>query len=75
MRFFAVKIILVHCILCGQYILADRCLRNNVDLVEREILSTFGCQFTSKRGFEKSENTKVCLHLTLRRRHCDAFLL
>ena len=51
---FAVKINLVDCILCGQYILADRCLRNSVDQIEHEILSTFGCQFPSKRGFEKS---------------------
>ena len=34
-------------------------------MVEREILSTFGCPFPSKRSFEKSKNTKVCLNLTL----------
>ena len=73
--FFAIKMNLVHCIICNQYILADKCLRNSVDLFENEILSTFGCQIPSKKGFEKSKNTKVCLHLTLRRRHWDAFFL
>ena len=65
--FFAIKINLhvAQCILCGQYILADRFLRNSASLVERETLSTFGCQFPSKRGFEKSKNTEVCLNLTL----------
>ena len=33
-------------------------------LLKHEILSTFGCQFPSKRGFEKSKNAKVCLNLT-----------
>ena len=56
---------LVQCILCGQYILADRFLRNSCYLVEREILSTFGCQFPCKRGFEKCKNNEVCLNLTL----------
>ena len=64
--FFAIKISLVQCILCGQYILADRFLRNGGYLVEHEVLSTFGCQFPSKRGFEKSKNTEVCLNLTLK---------
>ena len=50
----------------GQYILADRFLRNIGYLVECETLSTFGCQFRSKRGFEKSKNTKVWLNLTLK---------
>ena len=36
-------------LLCGQYILANRFLRNSGYLVEHEILSTFGCQFPSKR--------------------------
>ena len=36
---------------CGQYILADRFLRNSVYLVEHEVLSTFGCQFPSKKKF------------------------
>ena len=63
---FAIKINLVEGILCGQYILADRFLRNSGYLVELEILSTFGCQFPSKRGFEKSKNTEVCLNLTLK---------
>ena len=48
--------------LCGQYILADRFLRNSGYQVEREVLSTFGCQFPSKRSFEKSKNTEVCLN-------------
>ena len=52
--------------LCGQYILADRFLRNSGNLVEREVFSTFGCQFPSKTGFEKSKNTEVCLNLTLK---------
>ena len=46
---------LVHFILCGQYILADRFLRSSGYFVEREVLSTFECQFPSKRGFEKSQ--------------------
>ena len=59
--FFAIKINIhvVQCILCGQYILADRFLRNSGYLVEREILLTFVCQFPSKRCFEKSKNTEV----------------
>ena len=61
--FLAIKINLVHCILCGQYILADRFLRNSGYLVEHEVLSTFGCQFLSKRSFEKSKNIEVCLNL------------
>ena len=62
--------------LFGQYILADRFLRNSGYMVERdsEVLSTFGCQFPSKRSFEKSKNTEVCLNLTLKWRHRDAFL-
>ena len=64
--FFAIKINLVECIPCGQYILADRFLRNSDYLVEHEVLSTLGCQFLSKRSFEKSKNTKVCLNLTLK---------
>ena len=51
--------------LCGQYILADRFLRNSGYLVEREVLLTFRYQFPSKRSFEKSKNTEVCLSLTL----------
>ena len=50
---------LVHCILCNQYILADRFLKNSGHLVEHEILLTFVCQFPSKRCFEKSNNTEV----------------
>ena len=45
--------------------LADRSLRNSGYLAECEILSTFGCQFPSKKRFEKSKNTEVCLNLTL----------
>ena len=48
------------------YVLADRFLMNSGYRVEREVLLTFGCLSPSKRGFEKSENTKVCLHLTLK---------
>ena len=61
----------MQCILCGQYILADRFLRNSGYLIECEVLSTFECQFPSKRSFEKSKNTDVCLNLTLKwqRRH------
>ena len=44
----------IHCIVSGQYVLADSFLRNSGYLVEHEVLSTFGCQFPSKRGFEKS---------------------
>ena len=50
----------------GQYVLADRFLRNSGYLVEIEVLSTFGCQFLSKRSFDKSENTEVYLNLTLK---------
>ena len=56
--FFAIKINSLQCILCGQYILADRFLRNSGYLVECEDLSTFGCQFPSKRSFEKSKILK-----------------
>ena len=56
-------------LLCGQYILVDRFLRNSGYLVEREVLLTFGCQFLSKRGFEESKNTEVCLNLTLKWQH------
>ena len=66
--FFAINMNLhvVQCILCGQYILANRFLRNSGYLVEHEVLSTFGCQFSSKRGLEQSKNTEVCLNLTLK---------
>ena len=64
--FFAIKIKLVEGILCGQYILADRFLRNSGYLVEHEVLWTFGCQFLFKTSFEKSKNTEVCLNLTLK---------
>ena len=63
---FAIKITQVHCILSGQYTLADRLLTNSGYLVEHEILLTFGCQFQSKRSFEKSINTEVSLNLTLK---------
>ena len=63
---FAIKINLVQWIPWGQYILAERFLRNSGYLVECEILSTVECQFPSKRGFEKSKNTEVCLNLTLK---------
>ena len=66
---FAIKINLVQCILCGQYILAERFLRNSGYLIECEILSTFECLFLSERGFEKSKNTEVCLNLTLKWEH------
>ena len=66
--FFAIKINLVQCILYGQYILADRFLRNSGYLVEREVLLAFECQFLPKRSFEKSKNTEVCLNLTLKLR-------
>ena len=63
----------MQCIPCGQYILADRFLRNNGNLVESEVFSTFGCQFPSKRSFEKSKNTKVCLYLFLKWQCLDHF--
>ena len=63
---FGIKINLMQCILSGQYILADRFLRKIGYLVEREVLMTFGCQLSSKRSFEKSKNTEVCLNLTLK---------
>ena len=67
--FFAKQMNLVQCIPFGQYILADRFLKNSGYLVECEILSTFRCQFPSKRSFEKSKNTEVCLNLTLKWQH------
>ena len=51
---------------CGQYIWADRFLRNSGYLVECEVLSTSGCQFPSKGSFEKSKTTEVCLNLSLK---------
>ena len=71
---FAIKISLVESILCGQYVLADRFLSNSDYLVECEVLSTFGCQFSSKRSFEKSENTEVSLNFNLKWWRLDAFL-
>ena len=71
---YKINLHVVQCILCSQNILADRFLRNSGYLVEREVLSSFGCQFPSKRRFEKSKNTKVCLNLTLKWQHWDAFL-
>ena len=56
--FFAIKINLAQCIPCGQYVLAERFFRNSGYLVECEILSTFECQFPSKRCFEKSKKPK-----------------
>ena len=64
--FFAIKINVLQCISCGQYILADRFLMNSGYLVEHEVLLTFGCQFPAKTSFEKSKNTEVCLNLTLK---------
>ena len=68
---FATKINLnvVQCILCGQYILADRFLRNGGYLVEHEIFSTSGSQFSCKRYFEKSQNTEVCLKFDFKSQH------
>ena len=66
---FCHKMNLVECILCGQYILVDRFLRNSGYLVEPEVLSPFGCQFSSKRSFKKFKNTEVCLNLTLKWQH------
>ena len=56
----------VQCILCGQYILVHRFLRNSGYLVEHEALSTFLCQFSTKKRFEKAKNTEVCLKFTLK---------
>ena len=64
----------VQCILRGQYILADRFLRNSGFLVECEVLLTFGCQLPPKRSFEKSKNTEVFLNLSLKWQRRDAFL-
>ena len=71
--FFAIKINLVQYIPCGQYILADRFLRNSGYLVECEVSSTFRCQFPSKKSFEKSKNTEVCLNLTSKWQCWDPF--
>ena len=67
------KIKLLQCILFGEYILADRFLRNCGYLVAREVVSTFGCQIPSKRNFEKSKNTEVCLNLTLKWQNLRCF--
>ena len=65
--FFAIKMNVVQCIPCGQYKLTDRFLRSSGYVVKCEILLTF--VFPSKRSFEKSKNTKVCLNLTLKWHH------
>ena len=56
--FFAIKINLhlMQCMLCGQYILADRFLRNSGYLVEGEVLSIFGVSFYPK---EVLKNLKI----------------
>ena len=60
--FFAIKINLVAMHpMWSVYILADRFLRNSGYLVEHEVMSTFGCQFPSKRDFDKSKNTEGVL--------------
>ena len=64
--FFAIKINLVQCIYVVNTDWLIDFLRNSGYLVEREVLSTFGCQFPSKRSFETSKNTEVCLNLTLK---------
>ena len=64
----------MHCILCGQYILADRFLRNSGYLFECEMLLNFGCHFPSRRDFEKSNNTEDCLNLTLTWPRGSAFI-
>ena len=63
-HFFSIKINLLQCIYVVNTDWLIDFLRNSGYLVEREVLSTFGCQFPSKRGFEKSKNTEVCLNLT-----------
>ena len=70
---FSIKVNPVQCIIRCQYILADRLLRNSGYLVEHEVLSTFGCQFSSKTSFKKSKNIEVCLKLVLKWRRLDAF--
>ena len=54
----AIKIILVHCVLSGQYILADRFQRHSGYVVEHEVFSTFACQFPTERSFDKSKILK-----------------
>ena len=56
--FFAIKINLVECIPCGEYMLADRYLGDNGYLVECEILSTFLCQFPSKEVLRNLKTLK-----------------
>ena len=46
----------VQCILCGQYILAYRFLRNSGYLFEHKVLSTFGVRFQPK---EVLRNLKI----------------
>ena len=64
--FFAIKINLVHCILCNQYILADRFLRNSGYLVEGDVFVDFWVSVSIQLRFEKSKNIEVCLNLTLK---------
>ena len=56
--FFAMKINLVQCILCGQSTLADRFLRNSGYLVEREVLSTLGVNFHPEKVLRNLEIPK-----------------
>ena len=72
--FLTIKMKLVQCIRCGEYILADRFLRNSGYLVESEVLSSLGCQFQSKRSFAKPKDTEVCLDFASKWQHSDAFL-
>ena len=46
----------VQCILCGQFILADRFLRNSGYLVEHKVLANFGVSFQPK---EVLRNLKI----------------
>ena len=59
---FAIKINSVQYILCSQYILADRFLKNSgyLDFVD------FWVSVSIKGRVEKSKNTDVCLNLTVK---------
>ena len=59
--------------ICGQYILADRFLMNSGYQIDREILVDFCVTVPSKRSFENSKNSEVCLNFTIKWRRPDAF--
>ena len=71
---FAIKTNLVQCNLCGQYILADRFLRNSGNtLLNMKFCQLLGVNFYPKKHCEKSKNIEDCLNLTSKWWHWDSF--